>query len=672
MPDSYRTRPERGSKARVSGKPPSLDAAIWAAERGHAVVMMVPVKAGQRKRAAEKWKHLGYRTTDELRRIWPSGVGTAILTGPSGLVDIDLDTVDGWPEGEGELAAIADWRDIPSTMEVTTPTGGRHLAFQAGGVAYKTCSGEVADDIDVRGRGGLFVIHSGNPRRPYMITDTREPVELPDWLADVLPLAGSRSSASSPNGDGLVIDIQDLLENGVAPGKQEYVLYRLIWRLRNDGVSRESAYIIWSNILARSVTGVDAKGNKRPEWTQADFDGKWDGADEKVGPIERDLAGMPTSSEIREQREGDFWDAREMLSLIWDWAKARRVAPDALLTEFLSGVVCHVPPNLLLPGIIGGRGTLSALFALSGPSGAGKGSAARAARDAIQWEKSLGLGYVRFPLGTGEGMTKKFGFKHYDKGSDRHELVRTAHCAIIDIKDIDTLASLQTRGGSITITELTKFYSGEELGASYSDPKHVTIPEYTYHGCLIAGVQPARSSIILDGWDSGFPQRWAWFEAVDKHMPDERPDEPERIIWNLPEEICDLGPDDDLFEFDVCGEVCRIIDKGRVEDQRAGKDDGHQRFTQEKIAAQLALLDGRVDLSKEDWDLAESRMRKSARLKLKRAKLSLVVRQGPIVNAVGVRAYAGPSRMIPPSVTTNRVFAETSLSMPQTGSEKIS
>ena len=328
-----------------------------------------------------------------------------------------------------------------------------------------------------------------------------------------------------------------------------------------------------------------------------------------------ELAGLPTSGdEIRAQREGDFWDAREMLSLIWDWAKARRVAPDALLTEFLSGVVCHVPPTLLLPGIIGGRGTLSALFALSGPSGAGKGSAARAAKDAIQWERSPGLSYVRFPLGTGEGITKKFGFKHYDKGSDRHELVRTAHCAIIDIKDIDTLASLQQRGGSITITELTKFYSGEELGASYSDPKHVTIPEYTYHGCLIAGVQPARSGIIIDSWDSGFPQRWAWFEAVDKHMPDERPDEPERIDWSLPEAICDLGPDDDPFEFDVCGEVWRIIDKGRVEDQRAGKDDGHQRFTQEKIAAQLALLDGRVDLSKEDWDLAGFVMRKSARL----------------------------------------------------------
>ena len=592
----------------------SLDAAIWASERGHAVVMMVPVKAGKKKQPAEKWAKLGYRSPAELRRIWRRNVGTAIVTRPSGLVDIDLDTVDGEPVGEYELIEIADWRDISATMEVVTPTGGRHLAFRSGGIEYKSCAGQVAPHIDIRGHGGLFVIHSGNPRRPYVITDTRMPVGLPGWLADVLPLAGSRSASASSNGDGPAIDIQELLENGVAPGKQEGVLYRLIWRLRNDDVSRESAYIIWSNILARSVTGVDAKGNKQPEWTRDDFNGKWDGADEKVSEIERNLeeAGFTGQGkelvDPRSQMREDFWNAREELALIRKWAQARMVSPMAVLGEVLAEVVCHIPPFVQLPPLIGGPGTLNMLIALTGHSGTGKGGASGVARDAIRCDGFMDR--KRIPIGSGEGIPKAFGHMQYYKDTGLYDIVRTSYSTIIEVKEIDSLTAIKSRVSGSTLTaQLNQFYSGEQLGYWYSDVKNrVIIPEHLYRGCVVAGVQPGRGAIILDDTDSGFAQRWLWLPATDPNAPVTAPDVPGIIIdWNMPEDIPEDNPwRREPYFIEVCQEATDKIKSARrpvLVGQTDGLE-GHKLYTRLKVAAALALLDHSTSVNDEDWDLA--------------------------------------------------------------------
>jgi hypothetical protein len=63
----------------------------------------------------------------------------------------------------------------------------------------------------------------------------------------------------------------------------------MLYRLRLDGVSRESAYLIWSTVLAHSVTGVDARGNRKRLWTKADFAADWSGADMKITREEREL-----------------------------------------------------------------------------------------------------------------------------------------------------------------------------------------------------------------------------------------------------------------------------------------------------------------------------------------------------------------------------------------------
>jgi hypothetical protein len=142
-----------------------------------------------------KW-HREYRNPETARRDFASGkYAVGILTGESGLVDDDLDVDDeGNPAGEWSLENLAegDWDKLPATFTLDSPSGGKHLVWEAPpGREFKTCAGQVAEHFDVRGWGGLFVLW--DPHRMYRVLDDRDPVVMPSWLAELHPEPGSVS-----------------------------------------------------------------------------------------------------------------------------------------------------------------------------------------------------------------------------------------------------------------------------------------------------------------------------------------------------------------------------------------------------------------------------------------------------------------------------------------------
>jgi hypothetical protein len=96
-----------------------VDVAAWAAGRGWTVVKIVPGK----KKAAEAWRDLEWRSPDEIRRIW-NGESVGILTGPSGLVCDDLDVdEEGNPAGDWALewlAHDAGVDEVPQTFTLAS------------------------------------------------------------------------------------------------------------------------------------------------------------------------------------------------------------------------------------------------------------------------------------------------------------------------------------------------------------------------------------------------------------------------------------------------------------------------------------------------------------------------------------------------------------------------
>jgi hypothetical protein len=330
------------------------------------------------------------------------------------------------------------------------------------------------------------------------------------------------------------------------------------------------------------------------------------------------LSSRPKPARLTDAEEEQFWNARKKLRLIREWARARSTGPWAVLGEVLCGVVCRTPPTLVLPPIVGGDGTLNMLLAVTGRSGLGKGSAASAARAAMDFTETPELRPGREPLGSGEGLARTFGYTHKNPdGSGGIELVRTAYTAIVAITEIDNYAALSNRNGSTLSPQLRQLYSGEELGFGYAGAdKRVIIPAGTYRACVIAGVQPGRGAVILEDADSGFAQRWLWLPAGDPHAPDTAPAPPARIAWSLPESIRGLDLEGgETAEISVCGAAWDEIRAARLRMLReeAGGDDlrSHWHYTRLKVAAALALLDGRLSVTDSDWELSSYVMKRS-------------------------------------------------------------
>lgn len=118
-------------------------------------------------------------------RRWPDA-NIGIRTGAeSGLVVLDVDVPKG---GASSLAALEqEHGKLPSTPEVLTGGGGKHLLFRHPGQEVRPSAGQLGDGLDVRGDGGFIVappsLHVSG--RPYKWVRTPEKVPaapLPPWL----------------------------------------------------------------------------------------------------------------------------------------------------------------------------------------------------------------------------------------------------------------------------------------------------------------------------------------------------------------------------------------------------------------------------------------------------------------------------------------------------------
>lgn len=313
-----------------------------------------------------------------------------------------------------------------------------------------------------------------------------------------------------------------------------------------------------------------------------------------------------TTTGVEAVKMPDFpWDTRPVLRHLHDFARARMVAPLALLGVALARVAVVTPAAYVLPPLVGGPGTPNLFVALVGPPGAGKGAGHAAAEDALDlsgWRDGITRDEQLYitNVGSGEGILHA-----YAMWSKAEGVQQIRESVLFVVNEVDQLTAVGSRQGATLMPKLREAYSGETLAFNYADPtKRLHVRRHHYRMALTVGVQPGRAAALFDDADGGTPQRFLWLPVTDPDMPRDRLPEPKRWTVKVPGR-----PPTGRVVVAVCDEAREEITEAHWRRSRGEGDalDGHALYTQLKVAAALAVLDGHLGtdgVTAEDWCLA--------------------------------------------------------------------
>lgn len=316
-----------------------------------------------------------------------------------------------------------------------------------------------------------------------------------------------------------------------------------------------------------------------------------------------------------------FWESRPVLRQIRNAARARLVAPDALLGAVLARVCVAADWRFVLPPVVGRTGSLNTSIALAGRSGAGKGSVVDESAALLDISTSHDHPVGEAPAGSGEGIIRTFFDLVPDPDSERKNPVKVWRQArrgmLVRVDEAELLRALGQRSGQTTDQILRSAWSGEALGNAYvGESGDRKLAAHAYRLALLLSVQPEVARFLFDQAAGGTPQRLVWLAAsFDPTAPDEPPEHPGRLHLRLPtfvERNAALGTagSDGLrrIQLPVADGIKAELRAKRLAVLRGEVDpdplDSHADLSRLKLAALLSLLDGRLEVLPYDWDLA--------------------------------------------------------------------
>ncbi|EHB44990.1 hypothetical protein MycrhDRAFT_6667 [Mycolicibacterium rhodesiae JS60] len=277
----------------------------------------------------------------------------------------------------------------------------------------------------------------------------------------------------------------------------------------------------------------------------------------------------------------------EQLEKIHGWARAQMASPWASLFGVLLRVAASTPPWVQLPAAVSDRASLNLLCAFVGESGDGKGASDAVAR--LAWPG----GVLELPLGSGEGIAEQF--VQRDGGKPPVPVIFTA-------SEIDKLAGIAGRSGSILLSELKAAAMGEPIGQANAKKDTTRIVEaHSYRMCLSLGVQPGHAGVILGGASGGLPQRFLWAPTTDLDAPDLDSDPPAPLDMVLPTWGDGGRVVEVVYGLPEIRSTIRAIRRARLRGE-GHRLDGHAMLTRCKVAALLAIMHGSLEVTKREWD----------------------------------------------------------------------
>jgi hypothetical protein len=311
----------------------------------------------------------------------------------------------------------------------------------------------------------------------------------------------------------------------------------------------------------------------------------------------------------------DLFDERESLSRIRDYARQHMVSPEGLLIRIILRANVSSPVHVMIPPMVGTPKPLNTAAVGVGPSGMGKTSSDDVAE--AYWPAPH---VPIWPLGTAEGACQAF--DPDEDGQPQQEHV------IFSSSEVDNWAALAERAGSMTLPVMRQIITGDQIGQKNASKAHTRIVnKRSYSAGLTLSAQPGSTgaAVLFADAPGGFPQRCLFGPEVDPGAPEETPAGIEPYRPEPPDFTPNAGTYYEIpFPASVVDEIRTHRRQVLRGDSNVNPLDGHRNLTKARVAAALMILEGRNEVTEDDWRVAERIMQVSDRT---RASLAEAARQ---------------------------------------------
>ncbi len=498
------------------------------------------------------------------------------------------------------LGGDAKWSDesllrLPGTLNHKTDPPGRVEWLDGGGTVWTVDELAALLGVDLGGQAAGTSTGSG------AATDS-EPLPSPEPLPDPLPgpvlLVLSKPSTGDRSADAARV-IEACAFAGLTPGEALSVL---------------ADHPSYAHYKSGRLAAVDVDRVYRKFGPTGQPGGHKIPRDDVPPPVVR----MPILPE-------EFWQARRVHGHIRRAAHSRLASADLVLHAVLAKIAGMRSHELHLDS---GRGksSLNYFVAAVAPSGIGKTTSAAVVDDLLPPPGYLNRPTVAntdaaafhdgIPLGSGEGIAEAYmGVLEtpVDKEDNGKAVTKRArgmvrHNVWIVVDEGETFTRMGERSGATTSATLRSAWVGATIGQANGRDETTRIVKHgTYSLGLLVGFQPTTALPLLSDTATGTAQRFAWVSANDHTIPDEPVEYPGALaVPALLDEPFQNSSRTGAVTFpaEIVGKLRREhLAKVRGEVVVA-EQDSQGPLMRCKMAALLALLDGRTAVDDEDWRLA--------------------------------------------------------------------
>lgn len=301
----------------------------------------------------------------------------------------------------------------------------------------------------------------------------------------------------------------------------------------------------------------------------------------------------------------DFWDTRHVLRHVRQAAWSRNRCPDVVLYTVLARIAAMAPHDVACDTGVGSPATVNFYAAPVGGPATGKTTGVSTGCELLTPPPWLDIA-DQLPLGSGEGVAEVYMGTVKEK-DDRGKTVtvrkQVRHNAFFYVDEGEALTRTLERTGSTTGEALRRGWSGATLGQrNATDERTRIIHARTYSLGMVIGFQPTTIGALLADAPAGTPQRFIYCWAADPSIPTVQPSWPGGIAWNPPQAVPPGGYAIDPAIRKEIHETDLARARGEADVEQL---DAHSTLTKVKTALLLALLEERVEVTLDDWALAE-------------------------------------------------------------------